>query len=98
MSIVTLASHSWAMEESKRVIEKYQDPAFAGALGGLNRFYASYKKEFPSTPLTFPKVKNILEKLPIYQLHVPRKEKFKRRNIGTAPGSQSITCNLSIYA
>ena len=76
--------------EKRRVQKKYFDISFPGAFGSLSRFYQSYKKEYPESSSTYEDVIKYIKELPLYQLHVQKKSKFKKRKIGLPPGSQSL--------
>ena len=77
-------------EERDKVIEAYKDISFPGAYGGLNRFYQQYKKKYPDTKINRSKLQTIIETLPFYQLHVAKRDKFKRRSYKLPPGSLSM--------
>ena len=75
-------------EEKLKFIRKtYENLNFPGALGGINRYLNELKKRFPEKNITLKEVKKALKELPMYELHVPRKEKFQRRVIKRPPGA-----------
>ena len=76
--------------ERRRVQTKYFDIKFPGAFGSIPSFYSLYKKEYPQSKVTFKDLKQYIEELPLYQLHVGKKKKFKKRKIDLPPGSQSL--------
>ena len=76
-------------KEKQLVITNYTDIEFPGALGGLYRFYKSYRQKYSNSKITFSEIKSVIETLPIYQIHVQRRSKFPRRKIKKPPGSQS---------
>ena len=67
--------------------EKYQDINFPTAFGGINRFYNELKKKFPEKKITLKQVQDSVKELPLYELQIPRKEKFQRRVIKRPPGA-----------
>ena len=67
--------------------EKYQDINFPTAFGGINRFHNELKKTFPEKKITLEEIKSALKELPLYELQIPRKEKFQRRAIKRPPGA-----------
>ena len=75
--------------EKQRVQDKYFDIRFPCSFSSLPRFYSSYKRHYPRSKVTLKAVKEYIEELPLYQLHVKKKEKFGKRKIGLPPGSQS---------
>ena len=75
--------------EKERIKEAYLDLKQPGSFGGIRRFYLAYKKAHPDSEVSFRKVKEYVEEIPLYQIHVERKEKILRRKIGIPPGSQS---------
>ena len=77
-------------KEIKQISKTYTDITFPNALGGLYRFYKTYKQTV-NPKVTFNDVKLAVESLPIYQLHVQRKSRFPKRRIKRPPGSKSKT-------
>ena len=75
--------------EHKRILAAYTDLLVPGALAGINRFYQEYKKTYPDSKVTRTQVKKAIETLPIYQLHVGRRQRFQRRRYKLPPGSLS---------
>ena len=76
------------MDNNKELIKKeYQSLEFPGALGGINRFLRELKKAYPDKNITLKQVKQAVEEIPIYNLHVQRRKKFKRRVIKRPPGA-----------
>ena len=86
--------------EHKQIVEAYQDLKVPRAFSGINSFYVQYKKKYPRSVATRAEVKKAIESLPIYQLHVGKKERFKRRSYNLPPGSlskcQSFYCCIVI--
>ena len=76
-------------QEEKQVIKAYLDLKFPGAFGGLKRFYSVYKTKYSDTKLKFDQLKKIIEKIPIYQLHVTKRKQFRRRKTNVPHGSLS---------
>ena len=81
-------------KDQEQVIKAYLDIDFPGALGGIQRFYGEFKKKHPENSLTFEKVKEAVETLPVYQLHVTKRKSFERRKYKLPPGSSGKTSML----
>ena len=75
-------------KERSQINKHYTDIKFPNALGGLYRFYKTYKQTV-NPKIKFKDIKLAVESLPIYQLHVQRKTRFPKRRIKKPPGSQS---------
>lgn len=71
--------------EAEEIKKAYKDPSFSGALGGLNRF-VKYYNEKNGTSITAHQAQQVLSSLPVYQVHLQSKHKFKRRKI-IVPGA-----------
>ena len=69
----------------ERVIKAYTDIRFPGSFGGLGRFNR-YLKEKEKINISRLQLKDILEKVPVYQVHVLTKRRFPRRKL-TAKGA-----------
>ena len=83
--------------ERQRVQTKYFDIKFPGAFGSIQRFYSLYKKQYPKSEVSFKELKKYIEDLPLYQLHVGKTKKFRKRRIDLPPGSQSLFSFVYIF-
>ena len=71
----------------KFIQDLYERLDFPGALGGIQRFHDELKTRFPEKNISLNDVKNALREVPLYELHIPRKEKFQRRAIKRPAGA-----------
>ena len=71
-----------SQEAKNEVLAAYTDIKFPGAFGGVANFQ-KYLSEKKNLKLSRHAIKQILEKLPVYQVHAFSKNRFKRRKLTT---------------
>ena len=76
--------------EHARIVKAYTDLKQPGSLAGIDIFYAEYKKKYPDSKVTKRQVKEAVQSIPIYQLHVTKRRRFRRREYKLPPGSLSM--------
>ena len=82
--------------EKRRVQTQYLNIKFPSSFSSIRRFYNSYKEKYPESLLSYKDVEEFIHDLPLYQQHVTRKQRIKRRKIETPAGSQGETISFNI--